>query len=177
MERVRKILSPKKCTTAEWSDILKECHRQGLNGSANIVFGTVETDAEIIEHLQVVRDIQDATGGFTAFIPWTFQAQTKDFTVRNVSHHEYLKVLAICRLFLDNIDNLEVSVMVLGKEIGKLALLMGANDISSPVIEENVLRSFGVKNEMGSRKLITAAGLLPQRRDFNYTKFIDKPLE
>jgi cyclic dehypoxanthinyl futalosine synthase len=167
-ERVRKILSPAKCTTSEWVEIMKLCHRQGLGGSANIVFGSVETDQEIIEHLNLIRSIQDETGGFNSFIPWTFQSQTRNFYRRTVHHHEYLKVLGICRLFLDNIDNLEVSVMVLGKEIGQLALRMGANDISSPVLEEHVLRSFGVKSETEARGLIAGAGFEPIRRDFNY---------
>jgi len=167
-ERVRKILAPQKCTTAEWVDIMKQCHQLGLHGSANIVFGSVETDEEIIEHLNLVRLIQDETGGFNSFIPWTFQSQTKDFHRRSIKHYEYLKVLGICRLFLDNINNIEVSVMVLGKEIGQLALRMGANDISSPVLEEKVLRSFGVKNEEGARNLISAAGFNPVKRDFNY---------
>ncbi len=173
-ERVRKILSPLKCTVQEWCSILKECHQQGLHGSANIVFGSIESDEEIIHHLDQVRQIQDEANGFNSFIPWTFQAQTKDFKVRTIYHHDYLKVLGICRIFLDNIKNIEVSVMVLGKDIGKLALHMGANDISSPVIEENVLRSFGVKNESESIKLIQEAGLIPYRRDFNYEVFSKK---
>lgn len=170
-DRVREILSPEKCTTLEWAEIMKECHRQGLPGSANIVFGSVETDEEIIAHLEMVRAIQDETNGFNTFIPWTFQAQTKEFTVRQVPSHEYLKVLGVCRIFLDNIRNIEVSVMVLGKDIGKLALHMGANDISSPVIEENVLRSFGVRSEQESQQLIREAGFVPARRDFNYSGY------
>ncbi len=168
VERVRKILAPQKCTTDEWVDIIKLCHHQGLSGSANIVFGSVESNEEIIEHLDVVRTIQDETGGFNSFIPWTFQSQTKDFYRRPVKHHEYLKVLALCRLYLDNIDNLEVSVMVLGKEIGQLALRMGANDISSPVLEEKVLRSFGVRSEEESKALISDAGFKPIRRNFDF---------
>lgn len=169
-ERVREILSPEKCTTQEWVDIMKQCHRHGLPGSANIVIGSVETEEEIIEHLNHVRNIQDETGGFQSFIPWTFQPQTKRFERKKIPHQYYLKVLGICRLFLDNIDNIEVSVMVLGKDIGKLALLMGANDISSPVIEENVLRSYGLKTEKEAIRLIEEAGLSAARRDFNYKK-------
>ncbi|MBU2513624.1 CofH family radical SAM protein [bacterium] len=168
-ERVRKVLSPRKCTTSEWIDIMKECHKQGLYGSANIVIGSVETNEEIIDHLDHVRSIQDETGGFNSFIPWTFQAQTKDFPRKNIMHHDYLKLLGISRIYLDNINNIEVSVMVLGTEIGKLALRMGANDISSPVLEEKVLRSFGVSSEEDARKLITAAGFVPVKRDFDYT--------
>ena len=168
VDRVRDQLAPNKCTAQEWARIMTICHQNGLYGSANIVFGSVETDEDIIEHLQLIRNIQDKTGGFNSFVPWTFQQQTKDFEVQPVMHHDYLKVLGICRLFLDNIDNIEVSVMVLGQDIGKLALRMGANDISSPVIEENVLRSYGVKSEEEARKLIRQAGFEPFRRDFNY---------
>lgn len=171
-DRVRNILSPKKCTTQEWCNILKACHSQGLFGSANIVFGSVETDEEIIRHLDLVRSIQNKTGGFNSFIPWTFQQKTKGFKTRLVSSHEYLKILGICRLYLDNIKNIEVSVMVLGEKIGGLALHMGANDISSPVIEENVLRSFGVKDEAAAKTLISEAGFDPYRRDFNYESLI-----
>lgn len=171
-DRVRDILSPKKCNTQEWCDILEACHNQQLYGSANIVFGSIETDEEIIRHLELVRSIQDKTNGFNSFVLWTFQQQTKAFKTRFVPSHEYLKVLGISRLYLDNIKNIEVSVMVLGKKIGGLALHMGANDISSPVIEENVLRSFGVKNEAESIKLISEAGLNPYRRDFNYDTMV-----
>lgn len=167
-ERVRKVLAPNKCTTREWLDVMRLCHQQGLRGSANIVIGSIERDEEILEHLNHIRILQDETGGFDSFIPWTFQPQKKEFFCRKVMHHDYLKLVGLSRLFLDNIKNIEVSVMVLGKEIGKLALRMGANDISSPVIEENVLRSFGVKSEEESRNLIKAAGFNPLRRDFNY---------
>ena len=168
-ERVRKELSPNKCTSSEWAEILTTCHREGLRGSANIVIGSIETDEEIIMHLDKIRNVQDETGGFLSFIPWKFQQQTKNFHIRKVPHHEYLKLLGISRLFLDNIKNIEVSVMVLGKDVGKLALQMGANDISSPVIEENVLKSYGIKTEKQAQKLIREANLLPKRRDFNYT--------
>lgn len=173
-DRVRKILSPKKSSTQEWLEIMKQCHQQGLYGSANIVIGSIETDQEIIDHLTYIRDLQDQTGGFNSFIPWTFQDQTGAFPIKKVSPHNYLKLLGICRIFLDNIQNIEVSVMVLGKAMGQLALQMGANDISSPVIEENVLTSYGVTSEEESCELIQGAGLKPFRRDFNYTSFQSK---
>ena len=167
-ERVRKVLSPGKCSAPEWAHILEQCHAEGLNGSANIVFGSIESDAEIIEHLELVRDLQDHSGGIDSFVAWTFQAQTKDFEVKKIAPHQYLKMLALCRIYLDNIDNLEVSVMVQGPETAKIALHMGANDISSPVLEEKVLRSFGVSSETEARQLISDAGLRPRRRDFSY---------
>src|SRR5437867_6616040 len=167
-DRMRSILSPKKCSVAEWVRVMQTCHEEGLPGSANIVFGSEETQDEVIEHLRVVRDLQDRTGGFLSFIPWTFQKQTKKFRVRDVPEHEYLKVLGICRIFLDNIPHLETSVMVLGQATGSLALHAGADDISSVVIEENVLKSYGLKTEEGARAFIRQSGFSPVRRDLFY---------
>ncbi len=167
-DRMRGILSPKKCSVAEWVRVMETCHEEGLPGSANIVFGSEETQAEVIEHLRVVRDLQDRTDGFLAFIPWTFQKQTKRFHVRDVPDNEYLKVLGICRIFLDNIPHLETSVMVLGQAIGSLALHAGADDISSVVIEENVLKSYGLKTEEKARAFISNSGFTPVKRDLLY---------
>lgn len=176
-DRVRQVLSPQKCTSGEWLNVMEKCHLHNLYGSANIVVGSIETDQEIIEHLTSIRDLQDKTGGFNSFIPWTFQDQTGDFPVKMISPHNYLKLLGICRIFLDNIKNIEVSVMVLGKAMGQLALQMGANDISSPVIEENVLTSYGVRSEEEACRLIREAGLTPYRRDFDYSHFQNKQAE
>lgn len=167
-DRMRNIISPKKATTEEWVRAMETCHEVGLKGSANIVFGSEETQEEVIEHLQVIRDLQDRTGGFLSFIPWTFQPQTKRFVVRAVPTHEYLKVLGICRIFLDNIPHIETSVMVLGKGVGGLALYSGADDISSVVIEENVLRSFGLKSEKEAIKFLSTSGFTPKRRNLDY---------
>ena len=167
-ERVRKILSPKKASTDEWVRAMETCHQEGLPGSANIVIGSEETRAEVIEHLDVVRRLQDRTGGFRSFIPWTFQQQTKKFKVRVVPTHEFFKVLGICRIFLDNIDHIETSVMVLGQGVGSLALHAGADDISSVVLEENVLKSHGLRSEQKARDFITDAGFKPAKRDLLY---------
>ncbi|AKH76813.1 cyclic dehypoxanthinyl futalosine synthase [Leptospira interrogans] len=172
-DRMRNIISPKKATTEEWVRAMETCHEVGLPGSANIVFGSEETQEEVIEHLNVVRNLQDRTGGFLSFIPWTFQPQTKRFTVRAVPTQEYLKVLGICRIFLDNILHIETSVMVLGKGVGQLALTSGADDISSVVIEENVLRSYGLKTEKEAVKFLKEGGFTPKRRDllYNYDRY------
>ncbi|MDX1957915.1 MAG: cyclic dehypoxanthinyl futalosine synthase [Leptospiraceae bacterium] len=167
-ERMRQIISPKKATVSEWVRAMETCHEVGLPGSANVVFGSEETKEEVIEHLQVVRDLQDRTNGFLSFIPWTFQPQTKRFVIRPVPTHEYLKVLGICRIFLDNIKHIETSVMVLGKGVGGLALYSGADDVSSVVIEENVLRSFGLKTEAEAQKFLRGSGFVPKRRDLTY---------
>lgn len=167
-ERMRSIIAPRKASVSEWVRAMETCHEEGLPGSANIVVGTEETAAEIIEHLSVIRNLQDRTGGFHSFIPWTFQPQTKKFKIRHVPTHEYLKLLGISRIFLDNIKHIETSVMVLGKGVGELALYSGADDISSVVIEENVLRSYGLKTEAEALKFLTGAGFEPLRRDFSY---------
>ncbi|MCE9599521.1 MAG: radical SAM protein [Spirochaetia bacterium] len=163
-ERMRNILSPKKSSVEEWVRALRTCHEEGLPGSANVVFGSDETQDEVIEHLRVVRELQDETGGFLAFIPWTFQKQTKKFYVRNVGAPEYLKVLGICRIFLDNIDHIETSLMVLGTGVGSIALHSGADDMSSVILEENVLRSYGLKSEEKAVEFIKESGFTPQYR-------------
>ena len=164
-ERVRQILSPKKINTNDWIRVMETCHNLGLLSSANIVFGSVETKKEVIEHLELIRNLQDRTNGFLSFIPWTFQQQTKLFKVRNVSPKEFLKVLGICRIYLDNIPHIETSLMVLGNSIGSLALESGADDISSIVLEENVLKSFGMKTESDAQEFIKWIGYEPKRRD------------
>lgn len=166
--RMREILSPKKLSAADWCRVMGECHKLGLPGSSNIVFGSVETQADVAEHLSLIRDQQDRTGGFLAFIAWVFQPQTKKFTVRHVRGWEYLRLIAVARLFLDNIPNIEVSVLGMGKELGELALYAGANDINSIVIEENVLRSSGLKTLGAARKFIREAGFTPVRRTLGY---------
>ena len=167
-ERMRNIISPKKASVKEWVRAMETCHEVGLPGSANIVFGSEETPEEIIEHLEVIRNLQDRTSGFISFIPWTFQPQTKKFVIRSVPTHEYLKVLGLCRIFLDNISHIETSVMVLGKGVGQLALYSGADDVSSVVIEENVLRSFGLKSEKEAVKFLNGAGFSAKKRDLLY---------
>ncbi len=167
-DRMRVLLSPKKASVSDWVRVMETCHEEGLPGSANIVFGSEETREDVIEHLTVVRDLQDRTQGFLAFIPWTFQQQTKNFRTRVVPPHEFLKVLGICRIFLDNIAHIETSVMVLGTGIGSLALHAGADDISSVVIEENVLKSYGLKTEARAREFIQSSGFVPVKRDLLY---------
>jgi cyclic dehypoxanthinyl futalosine synthase len=167
-DRMRSLLSPQKAGPAEWVRVMETCHEEGLPGSANIVFGSEETPGEIVEHLRLVRDLQDRTSGFLAFIPWTFQQQTKRFRTRHVPPHEFLKVLGICRIFLDNIRHIETSVMVLGQSTGALALHAGADDISSVVIEENVLKNYGLKTEDRAREFIRDSGFTPARRDLLY---------
>jgi cyclic dehypoxanthinyl futalosine synthase len=167
-DRMRTILSPLKCSVDDWVRVMETCHEEGLPGSANIVFGSDETPEEIIDHLRIVRELQDRTGGFLAFIPWTFQKQTNKFRIRNVPAHQYLKLLGICRIFFDNIPHIETSIMVLGRGIGSIALHSGADDISSVVIEENVLKSYGLETEEKAREFIRESGFVPVKRDLLY---------
>jgi len=170
-ENMRQQLSPQKLLAKDWCDIMGTCHQMGLPGSSNIVFGSTEKDIDIIEHLSAIRTQQDKTQGFLSFIPWVFQQQTKKFTTRHVPGWEYLRLLALSRLYFDNIKNIEVSVMVLGKDIAELALMAGANDISSIVIEENVLKSQGLKTIQAAQKFIRGAGFEPLRRTLNYQDY------
>jgi cyclic dehypoxanthinyl futalosine synthase len=173
-DRMRALLSPKKGSVADWVRVMETCHAEGLPGSANIVFGSDETREEIIEHLRIVRDLQDKTGGFLAFIPWTFQPQTKKFPIRNVPAQEYLKMLGICRIFLDNIPHIEASILTLGRRTGSIALHSGADDISSVVIEENVLRSYGLDTEEKAREFIRESGFRPKKRNLLYEYACDR---
>jgi cyclic dehypoxanthinyl futalosine synthase len=169
-DRMRSVLSPGKGSVADWVRVMEVCHEEGLPGSANVVFGSSETREEVIEHLRIVRDLQDRTHGFLAFIPWTFQRQTDRFYLRGVPAQEYLKVLGICRLFFDNIPHIEASILTLGRGTGALALHAGADDISSVVIEENVLKNYGLNTEEDACEFIRASGFVPAARTLLYRR-------
>ena len=167
-ERMRLKLSPKKLPLQDWCDVMGACHQAGLPGSANIVFGSDEIPDDVLGHLDAIRTQQDKTGGFNSFVPWIFQPQTKRFFIRHVIGTEYLKMVALCRIYLNNITHIEASALVMGKELAELALHSGADDMNSYVIEENVLRSRGLSSEAGAQKFIRDAGFEPMRRTFNF---------
>ncbi len=167
-DRMRQMLSPKKLPAQQWCDTLAACHKKGLPGSANIVFGSVETPEEIVEHLSYVRNTQDIAGGFKSFVVWTFQPQTNKFPIRHVRGDEYLKLLALSRLFLDNIPHIEVSLLGMGLSLGELGLHCGADDINSIVIEENVLQNHGITTIEEAENFIRNAGFTPYRRSLNF---------
>lgn len=169
-ESMRQKLSPLKLSLEDWCATMGECHKAALPGSANIVFGSDETPEDIMGHLSAIRDQQDRTGGFNSFVPWIFQPQTKRFFIRHVTGPEYLKMVALCRLYLDNIAHIEASVLVMGQELGELALYSGADDINSYVIEENVLRSRGLLTRSAAEIFIRQAGFQSAYRDFNFTE-------
>ena len=167
-DRMRQLLSPKKLPAQQWCDTLAACHKKGLPGSANIVFGSVETPEEIVEHLDYVRKTQDIANGFKSFVVWTFQPQTDKFPIRHVRGDEYLKLLALSRLYLDNIPHIEVSLLGMGLSLGELGLHSGADDINSIVIEENVLQNHGLTTIEQAENFIKSAGFTPYRRSLNF---------
>ena len=167
-DRMRQMLSPKKLPAQQWCDTLAACHKKGLPGSANIVFGSIETPEEIIEHLDYVRKTQDIAHGFKSFVVWTFQPQTDKFPIRHVRGDEYLKLLALSRLYFDNIPHIEVSLLGMGLSLGELGLHSGADDINSIVIEENVLQNHGLTTIKQAEEFIKNAGFTPYHRSLNF---------
>ena len=176
VDRVRKKIAPLKCGSDQWLEVMQIAHELGLNSSATMMFGHVETMEDRIEHLQRVRDQQDRSGGFTAFICWTFQPQ---HTVLKIAQPtgvaEYLRTQALARIFLDNIENIQSSWVTQGPGIGQVALKYGANDFGSVMMEENVVSSAGTTFRMNASQiesLIRAAGYEPRRRN-NWYKLLN----
>ena len=171
VDRVRQAISPHKCSAAAWLEVMAAAHKLGLRTTATMMFGHLETREERLEHLLRVRDLQDDTGGFTAFIPWSFQPQGTALGGEGVGSWEYLKTLAVSRLVLDNIQNLQVSWVTQGGKIAQVALNFGANDFGSTMIEENVVAAAGVTFRLSEAEishLITTSGFEPRRRDHVY---------
>ncbi len=172
VDRVRKQLAKNKCSADEWLDVMEEAHRQGLRSTATMMFGHVESLADRVEHLQRIRDLQDRTGGFTAFICWTYQAENTELGGREVTSAEYLRTLAVSRIFLDNVDNIQASWVTQGPKLGAASLAFGVNDMGSTMIEENVVAAAGTVHRMNEPEIVAAvrdAGYEPRRRDMTYT--------
>jgi cyclic dehypoxanthinyl futalosine synthase len=171
VDRVRKIISPRKCMTDEWLAVHEEAHRLKLRSSATMMFGHVETLKDRAEHLQRIRDVQDRTGGFMSFICWTFQPENTLLNCPTSTATDFLKTLAISRIFLDNIENVQSSWLTQGLKLGQVALQFGANDMGSVMIEENVVSAAGANfhaTEEDLRRLIRDAGYTPLKRDTIY---------
>jgi cyclic dehypoxanthinyl futalosine synthase len=171
IERVRESVSPHKCTAAEWLDVMRTAHGLGMPTTATMMFGHVETLAERVEHLARVRTLQDQAHGFTAFIPWTYQPANTALGGRSVGGHDYLRTLAVSRLFLDNFTNIQASWVTQGGKIASVALGFGANDLGGTMIEENVVAAAGVSYSMSVadiRALIEDAGFEPRQRTTLY---------
>ena len=172
VDRVRKRLNCYgKATAAEWIDVMRHAHDAGLRTTATMMYGTVERLDERIEHLLRLRELQDATGGFTAFITWSFQPSNTELGGTGATGVEYLRTLALARLVLDNFDNLQASWVTQGGKVGQLSLACGANDMGSVMIEENVVRAAGAAycmDEVEIVRNIEDAGFVPKRRDMQY---------
>ncbi len=175
-DRVRQEMAPKKCTADQWIEVMEIAHGLGLRTTATMMFGHIETTAERLEHLQRIRDLQDRTGGFTAFIPWPFQPDhTPLAAVRKIEKTtavSYLRMLALSRIFLDNVHNIQASWVTQGPKIAQLSLFFGANDFGSTMIEENVVAAAGIRfrlSEEEIRGLVIDAGFQPQQRLMDYT--------
>jgi cyclic dehypoxanthinyl futalosine synthase len=172
-DEVRKRVSTK-CTTDEWLAVMRAVHRVGLRSTATMMFGMGDGVVHRVRHLQRIRDLQDETGGFTAFIPWTFQRENTALGRRikdEPTGMDYLKMLAVSRLFLDNIENFQSSWLTQGLRLGQVALRFGANDMGSIMIEENVVSAAGAHNTADEKMLqflIREAGFIPQQRDILY---------
>lgn len=185
-DRVRKIVSPVKASTDEWLHVMREAHKLNLPTSATMMFGHVETKRERISHLIRIREVQSGkpsgSYGFVAFIPWPFQdlgtkLQDQMGIHNNVSREEYVRMIAMSRIMLPNIQNIQASWLTVGKETAQICLHAGANDFGSIMIEENVVSSAGADykfDSIGIRKAILEAGFIPQLRNQKY-EFVDLP--
>lgn len=175
-DRVRDIIAPKKLDSKTWLEVHRIAHKIGMRSTATMMYGTVETTREIVEHWDLIRKLQDETGGFRAFIMWSFQSdntQLKDEIpqIEKQSSNRYLRLLSVARLFLDNFKNIQSSWVTQGSYIGQLALLYGANDLGSTMMEENVVSAAGATNSMNQNemiRLIKDVGEIPAKRNTAY---------
>ena len=173
VDDVRKRLAKNKASSDEWLDVMEHAHRIGLRSTATMMFGHVESLEDRVEHLDRIRQVQDRTGGFTAFICWTYQAENTELGGDEVTTAEYLRTLAVSRVFLDNIDNVQASWVTQGPRIGAASLAFGVNDMGSTMIEENVVSSAGTAYEMNEPEIVRAirdAGFTAKRRDMTYAE-------
>jgi cyclic dehypoxanthinyl futalosine synthase len=172
VDRVRTLLHcVGKATADEWLDVMRNAHRAGLRTTATMMYGTVETDEERIEHLLRLRALQDETGGFTAFITWSYQPNHTELAGTEATGVDYLRTLALSRIVLDNFDNLQASWVTQGGKVGQLSLAYGANDMGSVMIEENVVRAAGASycmDEVEIVRNIEDAGFVAKRRNMHY---------
>ncbi|WP_031479644.1 cyclic dehypoxanthinyl futalosine synthase [Maridesulfovibrio frigidus] len=172
VDEVRTKIAPNKCSTEQWLGVMETAHNLGIRTTATMMFGHEEKPVDRIAHLFALREVQDRTGGFTAFIPWTFQPDNTNIpNARRMTSVEYLRILAISRIVLDNFDNLQVSWVTMGPKIAQLALFYGGNDFGSTMIEENVVKAAGVSFRLSEGEianLITKAGFTPRQRNMKY---------
>jgi len=197
-DRVREQISPKKIGKDRWLEVMEQAHCVGMKTTATMMFGSVEEPEDIIEHLDAIRKLQDKTGGFTAFIPWSFQPGNTELSTKRAEEHkskrakgrnkktfhpsefhpataaDYLRVLALSRIYLDNVPNIQASWVTQGLKMAQVALRFGANDFGSTMIEENVVAAAGVKYRVTINNIIeaiSAAGFKPAQRNMYYRIF------
>ena len=171
VDRIRRKIAPKKIMTDDWLRIMKAAHTIGMESTATMVIGFGETMADRIEHMEKIRRLQDETGGFRAFITWTFQPGHTELGGEKASSWDYLTTLALTRLYLDNIAHIQGSWVTQGERIGQLTLGFGADDLGSIMLEENVVKAAGTRYEMSIQKmvrLIEGAGREAAQRDTEY---------
>ncbi len=172
VDRVRRLLNCySKASSDEWIDVMREAHRAGLRTTATMMYGTVETSEERIEHMLRLRGLQDETSGFTAFITWSYQPEHTEHGGHEATGVDYLRTLALARIVLDNVDNLQASWVTQGGKVGQLSLAFGANDMGSVMIEENVVRAAGASycmDELEIVRNVEDAGFTPKRRNMHY---------
>ena len=174
VDRVREQVAPGKANTKAWLDVMREAHKQGMPGTATMMFGSVETLEDRVAHMRAVRDLQDETGGFRAFIPWSFQWGRTELEgqTEQATGVDYLMTLAVSRLYLDNVPHIQASWVTQGLKIGQVALRFGADDIGSTMIEENVVAATGLQVQANRDDLVHAirmAGFVPAQRRTDYS--------
>ena len=178
-DEIRNAISPLKCKTDEWLMVHREAHRLGMRTTATMMIGVGETIDHRIRHLDRLRALQDETGGFTAFIPWTFQPENTELAQRSlpeVTADEYLRLLALSRIYLDNFQNVQVSWLTVGLKVGQIGLRFGVNDMGSIMIEENVISAAGARNRANDaelRRVIKDAGFVPRQRTTLYERYVN----
>ncbi|MEW6161726.1 MAG: cyclic dehypoxanthinyl futalosine synthase [Nitrospirota bacterium] len=178
-DRVKEVISPKKIKSDRWLKVMEEAHKLGMKTTATMMFGSIEKAEDIIEHLDAIRSLQDKAGGFTAFIPWGFQPGNTELSrltpyasrIHSATAVEYLRILALSRIYLDNIKNIQASWVTQGLKLAQVALRFGANDFGSTMIEENVIASTGVSYRVLKEDIIKAirdAEFKPAQRNTYY---------
>lgn len=158
-DKVRDIIAPRKIDSEVWIDVHRQAHKLGIHSTATMMFGTIESDEDIIEHFDMIRRLQDETGGFRAFIMWSFQSENTELIklfpdMPKATPNRYLRLLAVARLYLDNVANIQSSWVTQGPHIGQMALHYGANDLGSTMMEENVVSSAGAAYKMAKEEMI-----------------------
>jgi cyclic dehypoxanthinyl futalosine synthase len=166
------VISPKKQRAADWLGVMREIHRAGLPTTSTMMMGHAETLAERVEHLRLLRELQDEQPGILSFIPWTYQPDNTELRGERTSGTDYLRTVAVARLMLDNVPHLQASWLTVGAQIGQLALSFGSDDLGSVMLEENVVSLAGAphaSNQAELIRIIEDAGFVAARRDTYYT--------